>query len=192
MIRVILIWTGMLFIVSLFYLGEFDYSRPQVWIWFGAYIIYPLIALWLMWKDRTLEERLNGTSLPVWVRSYLLIQGIFVTVLSLVLLLAPDLMVSVWPWNITRLLAQIYSAPFLAYGLSSIMVSRLGTWEEIRVIVTATFVFAIGVLLASVIHRTLFAPGNLSTWIWFGGFLLATLMLGWLTVRAIRTGRASV
>lgn len=191
MIRVILIWTGMLFVVSLFYLGEFDYSRPQVWIWFGAYIIYPLIALWLMWKDRTLRERFPGTRLPTWVQRYLLAQGILVTGLALILLLAPDLMVNVWPWNITRLLAQIYSAPFLAYGLSSIMISRLQTWEESRVIVTATFVFAIGVLLASLIHRALFTPGNLSTWIWFGGFLLASVMLGWLTLRAISFQRAT-
>ena len=56
-IRMIAIWTGMLLMVSLFYLGEFDYSRNQVWIWFGAYIIYPLIALWMMWHDRTLHER---------------------------------------------------------------------------------------------------------------------------------------
>src|SRR6266545_2140505 len=56
MVRAILIWTGMLFVVSLFYLGEFDYSRIQVWIWFGAYIIYPLIALWLMWQDRHVHE----------------------------------------------------------------------------------------------------------------------------------------
>ncbi|HET6822554.1 MAG TPA: hypothetical protein VFH34_07880 [Anaerolineales bacterium] len=191
MIRVILIWTGMLFVVSLFYLGEFDYSRTQVWIWFGAYIIYPLIALWLMWQDRHLRENISGASLPGWVRGYLCVQGILVTALALILLLAPDFMVSVWPWNITRLLAQIYSAPFLAYGLSSLMISRLNTWREIRVVVTATFVFALGVLLASLIHRGLFSSSNLSTWLWFGGFLLATVMLGFLTVRAIQTGRAT-
>jgi energy-converting hydrogenase Eha subunit A len=191
MLRVIPIWTGMLFVVSLFYLSEFDYSRTQVWIWFGAYIIYPLIALWLIWKYRNLNERLTGPSLPDWVRGYLLIQGILVTALALVLLLAPDFMVSVWPWNITRLLAQIYSAPFLAYGISSIMISRLGTWAEIRVVVTATFVFALGVLLASFIHRALFSASNLSTWLWFGGFLVATIVLGLLTVRAIQTKRAT-
>jgi hypothetical protein len=190
MIRAILIWTGMLFVVSLFYLNEFDYSRTQVWIWFGAYIIYPLIALWLMWKDRTLHDRLPGSILPVWVRSYLLVQGVLVTLLGLVLLLAPEFMVSVWPWKITRLLAQIYSAPFLAYGLSSLMISRLQTWADIRVVVTGTFVFTLGVLLASFIHRALFSPGNLSSWIWFGGFLSATVMLGLLTMRAIQTRRA--
>ena len=186
MIRVILIWTGMLFVVSLFYLNEFDYSRAQVWIWFGAYIIYPLIALWLMWNDRNLRENISGVSLPAWVRNYLLMQGIVVTALALVLLLAADFMVSVWPWKITRLLAQIYSAPFLAYGLSSLMLSRLSTWNEIRVVVTATFVFAIGVLLASFIHNALFLFANISTWLWFGGFLLATLILGFITMQAIR------
>ena len=184
MVRAIAIWTGMLFIVSLFYLGEFDYSRTQVWIWFGAYILYPLIALWLMWKDRTLQDRLTGSDLPAWVRTYLFVQGILVTLLALVLLLAPELMVSAWPWKITRLLAQIYSAPFLAYGLSSFMISRLQNWAEIRVVVTATFVFALGVLLASFIHGALFSTGTISTWLWFGGFLLATVMLGLLTIQA--------
>jgi len=189
MISAIAIWTGMLFIVSLLYLDEFDYSRTQVWIWFGAYIIYPLIALWLMWQDRTLRENISGAPLPSWVRNYLLTQGILVTALALVLLLAPAFMVSVWPWKITRLLAQIYSAPFLAYGLSNLMISRLQTWDEIRVVVTGTFVFAFGVLLASLIHSSLFSAASISSWIWFGGFLLSTLMLGILTVRSIRQRR---
>ncbi|MCI0553894.1 MAG: hypothetical protein L0287_23335 [Anaerolineae bacterium] len=185
MIRVILIWTGMLFVVSLFYLNEFDYSRTQVWIWFGAYIIYPLIALWLMWKDRNLRENMSGVSLPAWVRGYLKAQGIIVTILAFALLLFPNFMVTAWPWKITKLLAQIYSAPFLAYGLSSLMISRLSAWAEIRVVVMATFIFAFGVLFASFIHRELFSLTNISTVIWFGGFLLATFALGLLTVRAI-------
>ena len=188
MVRAISIWTGMLFIVSLFYLSEFDYSRTQVWIWFGAYIIYPLIALWLMWNHRNLREDIPGISLPSWVRTYLAIQGAIVTILALALLLFPESMAAVWPWAITRLLAQLYSAPFLAYGLSSLMLSRRKTWGEIRVVVMATFVFALGVLLASLIHRQTFAAINLSTLLWFGGFLLATIMLGLLTIRTIREG----
>jgi hypothetical protein len=176
----------MLFVVSLFYLNEFDYGRMQVWIWFGAYIVYPLIGLWLMWNDRRPHENVPGTSLPAWVRGYLAIQGVIVTTLALALLLFPEPLVAVWPWNITRLLAQIYSAPFLAYGLSSLMLSRQKVWTEIRVVVTATFVFAFGVLLASFIHRELFSFVNMSTWLWFGGFLLPTIMLGVLTARALQ------
>jgi ABC-type multidrug transport system permease subunit len=66
------------------------------------------------------------------------------------------------------------------------MSSRLQTWAEIRVVVTATFVFASGVLLASFLHGALFSPRALSTWLWFGGFVLATIMVGLLTLRATR------
>ncbi len=189
MVWAIPIWTGMLFIVSLFYLDEFDYSRTQVWIWFGAYLIYPLIALWLVWNNRHLRERIPGAMLPRWVRRYFAIQGLAVTILALFLLLFPERMVGVWPWTITRLLAQLYSAPFLAYGLSSLMLSRQHTWPEIRVVVTATFVFAFGVLFASFLHRQLFSLVDVSMLLWFGGFLLATIVLGVLTLRTIREDR---
>lgn len=192
MVRVIAIWTGMLFIVSLFYLHEFDYSRAQVWIWFGAYLIYPLIALWHMWNDRQPQEIIPGATLPGWVRGYLALQGIVVTILALALLLFPQSMVVIWPWKITRLLAQIYSAPFLAYGLSSLMLSRRQTWPEIRVVGVATFIFALGVLLASFLHRQLFSVMNLSTFLWFAGFCLATIALGVLTMRAIQEGNTIV
>lgn len=188
MVRVIAIWTGMLFVVSLFYLGEFDYGRSQVWIWFGAYILCPLIALWLMGRDRGWEMGINGRLLPLWVRRYLLIQGGLVTVLALALLFWPEGMVALWPWPITRLLAQIYAAPFLAYGVSSVLIGRLQTWPEVRVVVTATFVFALGVLLASIMHRQLFSFTDFAALLWFGGFLIATVMLGWLTVQAMQKG----
>jgi hypothetical protein len=190
MVRVIDSWTGMLFVVSLFYLGEFDYSRSQVWIWFGAYILYPLVALWLIWRDRAWQRPVEGTTLPQWARHYLLGQGVVVTLLALLLLFLPDVMASVWPWNITRLLAQIYAAPFLAYGVSSVMISRLRTWPEVRVVVTATFVFALGVLVASIIHRQLFSFADLATLLWLGGFLVTTIMLGLLTVQALQKGWA--
>lgn len=191
MIRMIVIWTGMLFIVSLFYLGEFDYSRTQVWFWFGAYLAYPLIGLWYLWQYRNLKEGVKGPALPAWVKNYFLIQGILVTLLAAILLLAPQFMAGIWPWKITPLLAQIYSAPFLSYGLGSLMLSREGTWPEIRVASAGTFAFALGVLLASTIHRSLFSLSNISTWIWFTGFLIATLVLGFLSVRSNQKGRAA-
>lgn len=183
MVPMIVVWTGMLFIVSLFYLGEFDYSRPQVWIWFAAYIVYPLIGLRYAWSDRIQAERVEGSALPSWARVYFLIQGAAVTALALALLLAPDFMVGAWPWKITRLLAQIYSAPFLSYGLGSLMLIRTQTWSEVRVAVIGIFTFTLGVLLASLIHRELFSFSTFPAWLWFGGFLASTVFLGVMILR---------
>lgn len=185
----IAIWTGMLLVVSFFYLDQFDYSRPTVWIWFGSYILYPLIALILMWQDRSQSEKVTGPLLPIWVRGYLFGQGLIVTALALALLIAPEFMITLWPWKITRMLAQLYSAPFLSYGLISLLISRRQTWPEIRVVVIATSVFAFGVLLASLIHNQVFSFATLSAWVWFGGFLLTAVMLGLLGFRAVQAGR---
>lgn len=185
------IWTGMLFIISLFYLNEFDFTHKPVWFWFGAYILYPIIGIWFLWKNRNLQEPANGTLLPDWVKKYLLFQGIVLTILSLALLFLPDLMLNLWPWKITRLLAQIYSSPFLAYGVASVMLSQQRTWHEVKVVVTSIFVFTILVLLASLIHRELFSLERIATYVWFGGFLITLAMLGFLTYKSMQNGRTN-
>jgi len=184
-VPMIAIWTGMLFVVSLFYLDQFDYSRPQVWIWFGAYLVYPLIALWLTWTHRNLKDEPVGPRIWIGVRLYLIAQGLIFSILSLALLLLPSLMVSVWPWKITPLLAQLYSAPFLSYGIGSLLLSRRRTWTEVWVALAATFIFTAGVLLASLIHLSLFSITSPAAWLWFVGFAVITAMLGLLTVRAL-------
>lgn len=183
------IWTGMLFIISLFYLNEFDFTHKPVWFWFGAYILYPLIGIWFLWRNRNLSEPTVGALLPDWVKIYLYIQGLVLTVLSLALLFFPDMMLNLWPWEITRLLAQIYSSPFLAYGIASLLLGREKAWREVKVVVTAAFVFGLFALFASIIHIELFSFQRIATFVWFGGFFIATVILGWLTFNAVRDGR---
>jgi hypothetical protein len=184
-VRVVLpmiaIWTGMLFVTSLFYLKEFDFALPQVWIWFGAYFIYPIVALWFWWQERATDITPAAATLPKWVSVYLLIQGSFITALALTLLLLPNFMVTAWPWKITPLLAQLYSAPFLSYGVGSLLLSRRKVWFEIRI--------AVFVLLASIIHRQLFSAADIADWLWFVGFTLAVLMLSLITARAFASAK---
>ena len=114
------LWTGGLCVISLFYLDRFDFATPQPWVWFAAYVIYPLIALGLAWRHRSIEPGVTPeTEVPVWARRHLVGQGVVLTALALGLLLAPGVLADVWPWPIDRLLAQIYSAPLLAYGVGS-------------------------------------------------------------------------
>jgi hypothetical protein len=185
-VPMIAIWTGMLFIVSLFYLHEFDYTVPTTYVWFAAYLVYPLIALRLFWRHRADSEQAFGAKLPDWPRVYLLVQGILITLLGLALLFFPSVMVSAWPWEITQLLAHIYSAPFLSYGIGSLLLAGQKTWAEVSIAVRAMLVFTAGVLLASLIHRNLFSATEPAAWFWFGGFLISTFMLGLLSVHSLR------
>jgi hypothetical protein len=171
------IWTGMLGVISLFHLSAFDWGRVQVWIWFIAYISFPLIAAWIAWQQRSQTNPTEGLPLSDRLRTYLYLQGGLVTLLALSLLIAPSWMVTLWPWKITPILAHIYSAPFLSYGLGSLYAVSQQTWREVRIVIYATLVFTVGVLLASLYHANLFNFGIFSTWLWFGGFTISSLAL---------------
>lgn len=176
-VLMIAIWTGMLGLVSLLRLPDFDFGRVQVWVWFVAYIGFPLVAAWMAWQQRRYRGPAVGPPLSPWLRWYFWLQGSSVTLLALLLVLAPAAAASLWPWKITPILAQIYSAPFLAYGLGSLQAARQHTWAEVRIVVYATLVFALSVLTASWLHASLFSPGAIATWLWFGGFATASLGL---------------
>jgi hypothetical protein len=176
-VPMIAIWTGTLGIVSLFHLEAFDWGRIQVWIWFAAYIAYPIVAAWIAWKQRGQNAPARGPALSPALRSYLVVQGALVTLLALSLLLAPTILASVWPWAITPILAHIYGAPFLSYGLGSLYAARQRRWAEVRIAIYATLVFTLGVLIASLLHSALFDFGGPAAWLGFGGFGLATLSL---------------
>jgi hypothetical protein len=70
--------------------------------------------------------------LSAWARRYLKAQGAVLTLVALALLIAPTAMIGAWPWKATPLLLQIYSSPFLSYGLGSFLLARQAVWLEVR------------------------------------------------------------
>ena len=182
----IAMWTGGLTIVSLFYLPLFDFTRTQVWIWFGAYILYPLIALGLVWshhRERDLHP-LDEPSVPEWARRYLRLQGILLIVLGLSLLCAPQVMKVLWPWQAGKLMLQLYSIPLLTYGIGSFLFTWQRAWSEIRLGLVSIGVFTGAELVATLFHLPLFDGYPLSIAIWLVWLAGTTGMLGFLSWKA--------
>jgi len=174
---ILAVWTGMLGIVSLFHLDAFAWSRDQTWFWFFAYICYPLVALWVAWCQRGENDHPAGPHLSLVLRLYLYLQGAAAIALALALLFAPQFMTTVWPWKIPMLVAHIYGAPFLSFGIGSLYAAHQQAWSEVRIVILGTLVFALGVLTASRLHVKLFDLHSISAWIWFGGFGLVSISL---------------
>lgn len=193
-IRVIMpmiaIWTGGLTIISLFYLPAFDFARTQTLTWFAAYIIYPLIALGLMWAQRQ-EQNVHPSdeqALPTWVRRYLLAQGGLMVLLGLALLLAPQTMLRLWPWTTGRMMLQLYAAPLLSYGIGSFILQRQHAWSEIRLALIAMSAFTGLEFTISLRYRSFLDGPTVSVVIWAGwlGVTTGTLVvLSWMAHRRI-------
>jgi len=187
-VPMIAIWTGVLYLVSLLDLDAFDFGTSQTRAWFWAYFVYPAIAVWLTWRHRDAPAAATAKPrmLRSWARGALAALGVVATVLGVALLTIPVAMQGVWPWPIEPLLARIYAAPFLSYGLGSLAMARARTWSSARIPVLATLVFTGGVLVASTLHRALFSATQLPDQLWFLAFAAATLALATIGVRGAR------
>jgi hypothetical protein len=182
------IWTGGLLLVTMLHLEEFDFTTTQTRIWFGAYVAYPLIGTWIQVRrrgDGIADE--PGHVPPDWTRRCLAGQGVVLTAVGLALLLVSRHMAARWPWPVTPLLAQIYSAPLLAYGIASLLLARARMWREMRIGVVGIGLFALAALVASVIHRELFAVADPAALTWFGGLTALTVVAALLAFTGRRT-----
>jgi hypothetical protein len=169
------IWTGGLLLITLLHNDDFDFTKTQTQVWFAAYVAYPLIGMWILVRRRSDPTPDEGGNVPApWARAFLTGQGVVLCAAGLALLLLPGPMAERWPWPVTSLLAQIYSAPLLAYGVGSLLLARGRNWSEMRVGVMGIVLLAVGALVASVIHLELFSAEEVAAWVWFGA--LAAVM----------------
>lgn len=169
------LWTGMLLLISLLHLREFDYSFIVVWFWFFAYITFPVAGAVLAAYYRPIGPPAPLMA-PGWAVTCMMVQGAVSTGLAALLLFAPSWMATVWPWKISVLLAQLYSGPFLSYGFGALYLALHPQWADWGIAVLAMLAFAVLVLLASFLHLGVFGAIGTAAILWFGGLALASLI----------------
>jgi hypothetical protein len=89
--------------------------------------------------------------------------------------------VDLWPWNLTPILAQVYSVFFLTFAIGALLCARDPRPEAGRIFVDANIVMLVLILAVSVAYAERFRPG-VSTWLWYGlwgGALLAMVVAAW-------------
>jgi hypothetical protein len=185
----IAVWSGIICLASFLHLEAYHYGEAPIWIWIVAYIAFPAVACFLVFKTERGDTDKYSLLLPVWQRNYLRLQGLVFVVFGIVLLLKPDLAATLWPWKINAILTQVYAGPLLAYGIVSFRVSG-GGYRQAMIPMTGAFVFAVLALVASVLQRDVFSLQAVSSWLWFLGLGFAVISLGALLVSGLRQRRA--
>jgi len=187
-VQLIGIWTGMLFVISLLNLSAFDFKLLPVQIWFASYIIYPITSFWMTLRQSPLRDvgDLPGLELAGGARGFLLVQGILFSLLAVSLFFAPAVMSTLWPWKVTPVLAQMYAGPLLSYGLGSLLFAQQRKWLGVRAILPGMLIFTVTTVIISSVHIKLFSFNEVPDLLWFGWFILASLILALLTFRALQ------
>jgi hypothetical protein len=170
------LWTGALLLVSLVRLNDFDFDKPQVLFWMGAYIVFPLWGMWLYLRDASIEipEAPGKADTP---DATLIAIAVVCVVLAFALLVVPDQMARIWPWPIQPLLACIYAGPFFAYGVCAVMLAREPEPAARLIVLGSMLAFTVLTLIASLMHTALFHFDGPAAWVWFVAFGAAGALL---------------
>ena len=170
-------FTTLVLIISVVYLGRFDFHKWATWAWFFLYIVIPLDSAYHLYLYRH-QQPANPTPLPSLFKWYLLVQASVLSLYTLALLIAPVASTAFWPWHIDEFHARIYSSIFLTLAVGAYVLWRSASAVELLLLGVTQSVFGFFATLGLVIvntsqHRVNWAqPGTL---VWIG--LFAVLLL---------------
>jgi hypothetical protein len=168
--------TLLILIITLLHWSEFMADPlPHRVVWIFDYVVDPALALLLvplagLWPDK------RGTKHAL--TPLLNVEAFIFGVLGLLLVLAPDLAATYWPWTLSPVVAgQLYGCFFLTFSIGAFFAAREASTRAVGDFLISSLGLALLVLLASALHFDRFKPEPV-TWIWFGSFGVAALVFG--------------
>ncbi|WP_411967375.1 hypothetical protein [Haloferax sp. YSSS75] len=176
-------FTWFMAIATVLHWENFNHTHATFALWVFLYAVTPVLvpAVWaLNRRTDTGELGADDVRLPRTVRVLGGGLGLVVTVSAIVLFVAPDLMIGVWPWTVSPLTARILAGWFALFGVVNGAVVLDERWSAARILVQSELLGFSLVLVGVVRVWDNFDTSNVLTWGVVGGMILylgATLAL---------------
>ena len=126
-----------------------DPALPHRLIWMFDYVVDPLLALVLvplagLWPAR--HAHYHSLSRALWVKA------VFFGALGAVLLFAPTVAASYWPWTLPPVAGQLYGCFILTFAIGDVLAARESDSRAVRDFLIAACALCLLVLLVSAVH----------------------------------------
>jgi hypothetical protein len=173
--------TSLLLAATLWYWSTYT-ADGVPYPWLLSYILEPIAGVAIIAGLHLTRPARPGRSRTSGV---FVAQAIVFGLLGVALAAAPGLVVRIWPWALTDVLARTYAAIFLAFALGAALASRESRPQAVRPFAVSSFVLVAVAAAASLVHHARF-DGGLSTWVWAAG--LAAGLAGFAVAGAATLG----
>ena len=171
-------FAGTLGIATALHWDKFTHGHISFQLWALLYFALPFVipVAWYLNNKAFPSSKAPTTQLPQTIRALFGGLGALLTVVSLLMLLAPALMMPTWPWDLTPLTTRVMAAMFILTGLVGLGVSMNGIWEAARFILHAQVIAIVFILISAVRAAGEFDWSSGVSWLFTGG-LSAVLVL---------------
>lgn len=172
-------FTWFMLIATLLHLDKFHQGHISFYAWLALYIVTPFLVPYLWLRNRRTDPGTpnpNDVVVPDYVRMIAGITGAGLLLIALFMLVLPDTAISIWPWKLTQLTAQVIGGWFALPAVVGIMLSRDSRWSAWPILLESQMIALVLMLISIVRAWTDFNQSNALTWVFTVGISL--LLLG--------------
>jgi len=178
--------TSLLLLATLMYWSDFT-ADGVPYPWLVSYLVDPVVGAGALCTLGRARPALPGTHRLSAV--FAAIAVVFGT-LGAILLLSPDTAVAHWPWKLLAILARVYAAIFIAFGLGAALAALEQRREAVRPFTLSALTLVVLIAVASLIHRDRFVAGT-APWTWGIALAVGIAALAFASASVLRPRRVA-
>lgn len=179
----VVVFSSALGVVTVVHWDRFTHGSLAFRLWAGLYFTAPFLvaAAWVANRRYAAPPAPDEPRLGAVARSVVATFGALALVTGLTMLLAPSVVLPVWPWTLTPLTCRVVGA-VLCLGCAGLGVLVDARWLVVRLMVQVEVVMVALILVAAGRAHAEFDTGRALTWLMLVGFagLLAGTGALWL------------
>jgi hypothetical protein len=182
--------TGML-LTTILHWERFDIQHLPFLAWLILYIVFPpLVPLVWFSNNRTDPGTLeNGDILvPDTIRLIVRVVGIVLALVTLAGFIAPQLLIQVWPWQLTPLTARVTSGWISLIGFGSLFLAAEKRWSAWQMALQVIAIWEILIMIAGFLYLEDLKTGW-ANWLFISMLIQWIALIGFYVSMEIRRGK---
>ena len=171
-------FASLLGIATIIHWNKFIHTAPAFWLWAALYFTTPFLVVYAFVSNRHTEPPLAHDERLISVGSARVVAavGALALVTGLFLFVVPSVAISVWPWALTPLTAQVMGAVF-CLGLAGIGAVAERRWSSARILLQVGIVMLALMVVSGIRGRSELLFGRPLTWAFVIGLPLLLVAL---------------
>jgi hypothetical protein len=185
------LFASLLGIATILHWAKFNHGHIAFWLWAGLYFVAPFLVVGAWFNNRRFAAppRPDEYLLPGVTRWLVGSVGVVALVTGLLMFVAPDSMIAVWPWFLTPLTCRVIGAIF-CLGSAGIGVLVDPRWINVKLMLQVELIMLTLMLIAGLRAHDEFFTDRPLTWIMLIGF--PAVLIGSAVLLATSNRRAAV
>jgi len=160
-------FTIMMLLATILHWSRFDINHFPFQLWLILYVVTPVLVPWLWWRNRVTESKEpepGDILIPNFARIVVRLIGLGLLTASIVSFIWPTVLIQVWPWSLTPLLARVLSGWGVLLGVGNVAISTDSRWSSWQVASGSIVIWHSLYLVGSFFHSGDFKDGQWLNW----------------------------